>query len=292
MWQTEPHQLNFHPSVEHTVSSIAHETPTAICQSLGHRVNNNILSKAGVLSDTFYGQKQTWVPNQWKQLSGKSEYSAIKDKYFFMAPEWQKREQDVLKTQSVGNVRCTSGHIYLSAILIQKDTALFTIAKLWKPPKRPRTDEWIKCGRYMQWNIYSVILNLCSGAREPQLLNPRGIQAHALWREVTAMRSLHTTTREESPLPQTRESPRVAIKTQNSHQSSSVTQSCPNSLRPHGLQHARLPCPSPAPGACSNSCSLSRWCHPTISSSAVLFSFCLQSFPASGSFLVSYKINK
>ena len=55
-------------------------------------------------------------------------------------------------------------------------------------------------------------------------------------------------------------------------------------LQPHGLKHARPPCPSPAPGAYSNSCPLSQWCHPTISSSVVLFSSCLQSFPASGSF--------
>ena len=58
-------------------------------------------------------------------------------------------------------------------------------------------------------------------------------------------------------------------------------------LRPHGLQHARLPCPSPTLGACSNSCPLSQWCHPTISSSVVPFSSCLQSFPASGSFPIS-----
>ena len=57
-----------------------------------------------------------------------------------------------------------------------------------------------------------------------------------------------------------------------------------DSLPPHGLQHARLPCLSPSPGACSNSSLLSRWCHPTISSSAVPFSSCPQSFPASGSF--------
>ena len=55
-----------------------------------------------------------------------------------------------------------------------------------------------------------------------------------------------------------------------------------DSLRLHGLQHTRLPWPSPTPGACSNSCPLSQWCHLTISSSGVLFS-CLQSFPASGS---------
>ena len=58
-------------------------------------------------------------------------------------------------------------------------------------------------------------------------------------------------------------------------------------LRPHGLQHARPPCPSPTPGAYSNSYPLSRWCHPTISSSVVPFSFSLQSLPASGSFPVS-----
>ena len=60
-----------------------------------------------------------------------------------------------------------------------------------------------------------------------------------------------------------------------------------NSLWPHGLQHARLPCPSPTPRACSNSYPLSQWCHPTISSSMAPFSSCLQSFPASGSFLIS-----
>ena len=61
----------------------------------------------------------------------------------------------------------------------------------------------------------------------------------------------------------------------------------PNSLWPH-LHHARLLCPSPSPGVCSNSCPLSRWCHPTISSSVVLFSSCLQSFLASGSFPMSW----
>ena len=60
-----------------------------------------------------------------------------------------------------------------------------------------------------------------------------------------------------------------------------------DSLRPHGLQHARHPCPSPTPGACSNSCPLSWWWHPTISSSVVPFSSCLHSFPALGSFPVS-----
>ena len=60
-----------------------------------------------------------------------------------------------------------------------------------------------------------------------------------------------------------------------------------NSLQSHGLQHTRSPCPSPASGVYSNSCSLSQWCHPTITSSVVPFSSCLQSFPASGTFLMS-----
>ena len=60
-----------------------------------------------------------------------------------------------------------------------------------------------------------------------------------------------------------------------------------DSLRPHGLQHARPPCTSPTPGACSNSCPSSQWCHPFISSSVIPFSSCLQSFLASGSFPMS-----
>ena len=61
-----------------------------------------------------------------------------------------------------------------------------------------------------------------------------------------------------------------------------------DSLWPQGLQHTRPPCSSPIPGAYSNSCPLSRWCHPTISSSVIPFSSCLQSFPASGSFQMSW----
>ena len=61
--------------------------------------------------------------------------------------------------------------------------------------------------------------------------------------------------------------------------------SCVPLLWTHGLQHTRLLCPSPTPGACSNSCPLSRWCNPTVSSSVVLF--CFQSFPAWGSFQMS-----
>ena len=66
-----------------------------------------------------------------------------------------------------------------------------------------------------------------------------------------------------------------------------VTQSYLTLCDPHGLQHARLPCPSPTPRACSNSISIESVMHPTISSSVIPFSSCLQSFPASGSFPIS-----
>ena len=65
------------------------------------------------------------------------------------------------------------------------------------------------------------------------------------------------------------------------------SQDVSNSLQPHGLQHTMLPCPSLSLGVCSNSCPLSWWCHPTISSSVVPSSPCPQSFPASGSLPVS-----
>ena len=61
-----------------------------------------------------------------------------------------------------------------------------------------------------------------------------------------------------------------------------------DSLRPHGLQHARPPCPSPSSGVCPSSCPLDRRCHPTISSSVALFSFCLQSFPSPACLLMSW----
>ena len=71
----------------------------------------------------------------------------------------------------------------------------------------------------------------------------------------------------------------------NNNQSSHSVVS--DSLQPHGLQHTRLPCPSPTPRACSNSCPLSLWCHPTISPAVIPFSSHLQSFPASGSLPMS-----
>ena len=77
-----------------------------------------------------------------------------------------------------------------------------------------------------------------------------------------------------------------AVKVLHSVQFSSVVQSSPT-LRPHEPQHARPPCPLPTPGVHPNPCPLSWACHLTISSSVILFSFCLQSFPTSGSFQMS-----
>ena len=70
-------------------------------------------------------------------------------------------------------------------------------------------------------------------------------------------------------------------------QFSSVGSVMSDSLWPHGLQHSRISCPSPAPRACTNSCPSSWWCHPTISPSVFPFPSCLQTFPASGSFLIT-----
>ena len=67
----------------------------------------------------------------------------------------------------------------------------------------------------------------------------------------------------------------------------SIAKSCPTPCNPNELQHTRFPCPSPTPGACSNSCPLSHWCHPAISSSDASFFSCTQSFPVSRSFPMS-----
>ena len=82
----------------------------------------------------------------------------------------------------------------------------------------------------------------------------------------------------------------VSAKQQNEPGIRSVQFSCSvlfNSLWPHGLQHARSPCPSPTPGVHQNASPSSRWCHPTISSSVVSYFSCPQTFPASGSFPMS-----
>ena len=97
--------------------------------------------------------------------------------------------------------------------------------------------------------------------------------------------SMDKTQRSLSSTPDVTFSPSFASLINHSVQFSRSVMS--NSLRLHGLQHARPPCPSPTPRVFSNSCPSSQWCHPTISSSVISFSSHLESFPASGSFQMS-----
>ena len=129
---------------------------------------------------------------------------------------------------------------------------LFTIDTVWNQPKCPSTNERIK----KMW--YTYTMEYSSSVRKNEIM----------------------------PFTATRMDLGSVIVTEVSVQFSSVAQACPT-LRPHGLQHARPPCPSPTPGVYPNSCPLSRWCHPTISSSVVSFSSCPQPFLTSGSFQMS-----
>ena len=130
-------------------------------------------------------------------------------------------------------------------------TTLFTIARIWKQPRCPWADEWIR----KLWYIYTMeyYLAIKKNAFESVLMR---------WMKL-------------EPIIQSEVS-------QYSVQFSCSVMS--NSLQPHELQHTRPPFPLPTPGVYSNSCPLSRWCHATISSSVIPFSSCLQSFPTSGSF--------
>ena len=129
-------------------------------------------------------------------------------------------------------------------------------------------------------NIYFVLsLKTLNGIFIVQLLSC--VWVFAIPRTVKQQASLSITIK-------TNQSPRR--RTQNGPESvqfSQVAKSCPITCDPHGLGHARLPCPSPTPKACSNSSPLSWWYHPTISSSVVPFSSSHQSFPGSGSFPMS-----
>ena len=106
-------------------------------------------------------------------------------------------------------------------------------------------------------------------------------EAWCAWR---AWIPVHRVTKSQTWLKQLRT--KLSLYLKQKDQFSSVAQSCPT-LQIHGLQHARPPCPSPTPGVYSNSCSSSKWYHPTISSSVIAFSSYFQSFPASGSFPMS-----
>ena len=133
---------------------------------------------------------------------------------------------------------------------------------------------WIttNCGKFFKRREYQTILpaswEICMQVKKQQLaLDMEQQTGSKLWKEYVKAVYCHP-----------------AYLT---YMQSSVLFSCSvmsSSLPPHGLQHARLPCPSPTSTACSNSCALSQWCHPTSSSSVVPFSSCFQSFLASGFF--------
>ena len=118
---------------------------------------------------------------------------------------------------------------------------------------------------------------MCIPSLASSQINPqsRHLLLHGYWHRNTTALQYNSF----SPLPKS--TPHTSPSVQFSHSVVSA------SLRPHGLQHARPPCPSPTPGVYLNSCPLSWWCHPTIASSVVPFSSCLQSFPASGFFQMS-----
>ena len=121
--------------------------------------------------------------------------------------------------------------------------------------------------QYTNWDISNVQLDL-EKAEEPEIKLPIS----------TGLMKKHKNSR--------RTSTSVSLTTLKPLCKSSHSVVC-NSLRPHELQHARPPCPSPTPRVYSNSCSSSQWCHPAISSSVVPFFSCPQSIPASGSILMS-----
>ena len=140
--------------------------------------------------------------------------------------------------------------------------ALFAIGRTWKQPRCPSTDEWIKkCGTYTI-KYYSVIKKNTFESVLMKWMNIKPI----IWSEVSQKEK------------------------DKYNMLCCAVLSCSimsDSLQPFGLLHTSLPCPIPSPEACSNSCPLSQWCHPTISFSVIPFSSCLQSSPASRSFLMS-----
>ena len=155
----------------------------------------------------------------------------------------------------------------MSVFSLQLDRCLYSIYKL------TCTDSqwdllllWVPSNIHMARKVDTFLLGLCNTACGNYVLQP-GIEPGDM--AVKALSSNHWTTRE------------LLSSVQFSH--SVVSES----LRPHGLQHAKPPCPSPTLGVHSNSRPSSRWCHPAISSSVVPFSSCPQSLPASGSFQMS-----
>ena len=134
----------------------------------------------------------------------------------------------------------------------------------------------------------SLMLGKIKGKRRRGQQRMRGLDSTTDSRTWTWANSRRYWRTEESGVLQSMQSQRVGYNWAYTHHLFSSVQFSHSlvfdSLRPHGLQHARLPCPSPTPGACPNSGPLSQWCHPTILSSVILFSSCLQSLQHQGLF--------
>ena len=135
---------------------------------------------------------------------------------------------------------------------------------------------------------YCLVAKSCLTLCDPMEHSTQGLPVHHQLPEFTQthVHWVGDATQPSHPL----SSPSPPALNLSQHQFSSVQFShsvMSNSLRLHEPQHPRPPCPSPTPRVYSNSCPLSWWCHPTTSSSVIPFSFCFQSFPASGSFPMS-----
>ena len=172
---------------------------------------------------------------------------------------------------------------------------LFTKAKTWKQPKCPSSNEWIKMWYAHMMEYHSTIEKseimpfaaIRMDLEMSEVLNKTAKDKYhiisLMWNLKKWYKWIYLQTDPQNKLKGKGGRDELEINRYTLQFSRSVV---PDSLWPHGLQHARPPCPSPTPRVHPNSCPLSQWCHPTISSSIVPFS-CLQSFPASGSFPMS-----
>ena len=176
--------------------------------------------------------------------------------------------------EAATDCRLGVGHLSLSGItLFQRERGSRAASLLW-------TDVWV-------WQDPSL-----SVSHWPEVLGlqpwPRARMICILFCSISywscALLSRQRSCKKQRKKRTSHHAVRVALNVEKYQFSRSVVS---DSLRPHGLQHTRLPCPSPTPGVCSNSCPSSRWYHPTISSSVIPLSSCLQSFPVSRSFPMS-----
>ena len=146
---------------------------------------------------------------------------------------------------------------------------------------------WLKSGTWLSFlsDLIEPRMALCSSTSSQRKSQQRRLAGGG--QHLTNMIWKHSMTESLCSSPETITCVCVCVCVFSCSASQFIPSVVSDSLRPHGLQDARPPCPSPTPGVYPNPCPLRQWCHPTISSSVVPFSSCLQSFPASGSFPMS-----